>query len=99
MYGPRFLLLLSVAPFGGDFDWLQQSGIITCDGINSDKSALARGIGLWTVGQGQAAACLYVRPSHFWSAIKAQRMRNGNSICTTNMHVFVCVRLHACTVA
>ena len=42
--------------------------------------------------------CLYVCPSRFWNAIKAQRMRerDGNSICTTNMHVFACVRLHAC---
>ena len=45
--------------------------------------------------------CLYVCLSRFWNAIKAQRMRkrDGNSICTANMYVFVCVRLHACDAA
>ena len=29
---------------------------------------------------------MYVCPSRFWNTIKAQRMRDGNSICTANMH-------------
>ena len=49
-------------------------------------------------------SCMYVCPSRLWNAIKAQHMYDGNSICTTTMHVFVhrfpslyaCVCMHAC---
>ena len=41
---------------------------------------------------------LYVCPLRFWNVSRAQHTheRDGNSICTANVHVFVCVRLHAC---
>ena len=41
---------------------------------------------------------MYVCPSHFWNVIKDQRMRDGNSICITNMHAYSppCVHVSAC---
>ena len=42
----------------------------------------------WIADCRQLYVCMYVCPSRFRNAIKAQRMRDGNPICTANMHAY-----------